>query len=250
MSDFFSRMGNLIKGAAENFIKGLEEDNPAAVIEAALAGHERRVDELSGQVSVLQRRIESRGRELSTLQAEQQRLETEAAALVKQDESKALEVLELKARLEEKAATLHTRLAEDEAQLERLKETWEETRAAHEKLKRERDGLLVQYHTNKQAAEQAALDGGIARDASSAALLNVREQVAKAEGVVKRAADEREARRKRAQEELEALKRQQGGAGGEPVTRTLDGSQAAAPSATPDSPAGAPEPGPVPKRTL
>lgn len=254
MSDFFSRMGNLIKGAAENFIKGMEEDNPEAVIQAALEGHTRRIGELSGQITLLQRRIENGERERSTLQAEQLRLEQEAARWVGLDEPKALELLELKARLDEKASALQTRLADDEAQLARMQETLEETRAAHDKLKRERDGLLVQYHSHKQAAEQSALDSGIPRDASSAALLNVREQVAKAEGVVKRAVDEREARRKRAQEELEALKRQSSsGNAGEPTSRSLEGGaspsagSSAAPAASPNAPS---EPSPVPKRTL
>lgn len=258
MSDFFSRIGNLIKGAAENFVKGLEEDNPEAVIQAALETQTRRVGELSGHVSSLTRRLEAQRTELGRLQIELGTLSAQAATIAGKDDAKALELLELKTRAQEKCDTLEKEIVENEGRLVDSTEALTRTKAELEKLKRDKDQMLVDYHSLQQKNELAAAEQGVATSAAFQAVQNVREQLGKAEGVLKQAADDKTLRRQKALAELEALKARQASGGPtatsvEPVQRTLDApgeapTPTAAESAT--SSASVDDEEPVPRRTL
>lgn len=258
MSDFFSRIGNLIKGAAENFVKGLEEDNPEAVIQAALDTQTRRVGELSGHVSTLTRRLEAQRTELGRLQTELGTLSAQAAAVAGKDDAKALELLELKTRAQEKCDTLEKEIVENEGRLVDTTEALTRTRAELEKLKRDKDQMLVDYHSLQQKNELAAADQGVATSAAFQAVQNVREQLGKAEGVLKQAADEKTLRRQKALADLEALKARQGSgnatpANTDPVQRTLEAPGESSPSGAPESatpPASAEDDDPLPRRTL
>lgn len=206
MADFFSRLGNLVKGAAENFIKGLESDNPEAVIESALQTQAARVSELSGHVSTLGRRIETRRKEISTLESEVAQLTSRAAALANSDEAQALAVIELKERTTERLTEAQRGLVEDEKRLDTTEETLARTKAEFEKLKREKDQLLVEFHSLSARNEHSNLEQGVPSSAAYQAVQNVRDSLNKAEDVLKKGRDDKEIRRLKAQAELEALK--------------------------------------------
>lgn len=263
MSDFFGRLGNLVKGAAENFMKGLENDNPEAVIQAALETQAERVSELSGHVATMTRRVENRRREIPELEQELVQLTSRAATLASTDEAQALQVLELKERTREKLETAQASLLEDQKRLDDTTEALARSKAELEKLKREKDQMLVDFHTLTQKNEQSALDQGVATSAAYQAVQNVRDSLGKADELLKKSRDDKEIRRQKALAELEALKQRkqpEGEATSSPEgavrTRSLDAPSPAEPSAnpgastTPAPSSSDPASSPIPRRSL
>lgn len=256
MSDFFGRIVNLVKGAAENLLSDLEKDNPEAVIEASLDALSKRHQELSGVIATQSRRVEQSRRELERLELDRDNLAEEASLLAKEDnDQRALEVVEGKQRLDERIVVLRDELGLQEDLLAESQRNQAELEQQLKGLKKEKDKLLADHHILGAAAERESLAQGVPQSAAFQAIQNVRDQLARAEGVLEKSAtqkaDTAADRRARAVAELEALKKggkaDSASAGASPVSRTLDG-----PSAESSAPASPPaEPGDaLPKRTL
>lgn len=258
MSDFFGRIVNLVKGAAENLLNDLEKDNPEAVLTSSMDVMHKRIAELDGIAAAQTRRIEQSRRELERLEMDRDNLQEEAAQLAKEeDNTRALEVVEGKQRLEERLVVLRDELNLQQDQLQETQKNRAELEQALKRLKKEKDKLLTDHHLLGAQAERAALAQGAPQSAAFQAIQSVKDQLDRAEGALARAGasavETASQRRARAQAELETLKRgsketpaasdAQSSASG-PVSRTLDAAPHSAPEPTDTAD------NPLPKRSL
>lgn len=177
---FFDRLGNMITGFLNLFIGKVEEQNPAAVYEAAIQERLKQHAKLKKAISNIVFLRNKTQDELDRIQVELQQTneELEGAMALNEDE---LAVL-----LIERQETLLSDLTIKEKELEKISGQAEESKeqlrifqGEIEKLKREKEEKLAQLENAKARVQiQEQLDG-LSLDADIQALNNVRDSISK-----------------------------------------------------------------------
>ncbi len=177
---FFARLGNLWKGFLSLTIKGLEEDHPEAVYEAAIQDRTKRYNELKKAVSglvylrnKLQSELEQKTKELAEIQAQI------PVAVESGEDEVALILIEKKDTLTSEIAGLKVELEKAEAQADEAKSGLIEFQGEIQKLKDEKERMLAKRASAQARIQiQESLDG-LSMEADLKALEGVRESIHK-----------------------------------------------------------------------
>ena len=179
MSDFFKRLGNVIKGAASEFISELESDNPREVAEAAALGAEGRYKEAMSRLASLRVQRDKLTAEKDKLSREIDDLTRQQLAIEASDPALALE-------LGTAIEPMNTRLGDLESQLSAVESASAELMTALPQIKagvgavrNEADLLVARKLSAEHEINAADLAAGTATDPVGRALQTVRTQVDK-----------------------------------------------------------------------
>ena len=215
---FFDRISALWKGTANQAISDIENNNPEAVYEAAIASREKRYQELkkaTAGITMLRNKTEE---DLQKASKELERVEGMIMAAVQGGEDDAALVL-----LQEKSS-LTSAIETHTSNLETLKTQSEDSMASLrqfqaelEKLKAEKHEMLAKVRTADAQVHIQDTITGLSQDGDTRGLANVRESIgrlaAEADGAAVDGASTRlnaQAKKKlaqaNAQAELDALK--------------------------------------------
>jgi phage shock protein A len=226
---FFARLGNMINGFLSLFVGKIEEQNPAAVFEAAIQDHKKKYQELKKAVSnivFLRNKSQSELDALKT-ELEQVSVDLQGAVVTNQDEL-ALILLEKQDQLNEAISSKEIELQSIAQQADSSMEQLRDFEARIQELKRQKDIKLAQLENAKARDTINEAMNGLSMDASTAALADVIESIDKrvtqadvsaelAENSLdKQIAQAREAGKKQQNKaRLEAMKQAQLGGGAE-----------------------------------
>ena len=177
---FFARLGNMITGFLNLFIGKIEEQNPAAVFEAAIQDHKVKYQDLKKAVSnivFLRNKCES---ELEALNAdlEQVKVDLQGAIVTNQDEL-ALILLKKQDQLEEAIQSKEIELQGVAKQAESSMEQLREFEARIQDLKKQRDIKLAQLENAIARDKINEAMSGLSTDASTTALAEVLDSIDK-----------------------------------------------------------------------
>lgn len=224
---FFARLTNMVNGFLSLFIGRIEEQNPAAVYEAAIVERKKTHKDLKKAISNIVFLRNKTENELTALEKdlENTTMELEGALATNQDEL-AIMLIEKKEGLEQSILSKQSELVGISKQAEDSMEQLQQFEAEIHKLKREKDQMLAKAaNADAQIKIQEALNG-LSLDADIEALTNVREAIDKKAAEAKVGAElvdnsldnkldklRKEGAKSRAHAKLEAMKkaRREGG---------------------------------------
>ncbi len=206
---FLDRVANLIRGAALSFVSDLERANPEAVIQAAIDAQSERIGQSARLISRLRRYRAELKKEQEDLLVESRSLSERAAGLASQDEARALELLERKHALLDRVAEIKATVAETDRKLDAAVQAQETARKDLEALKLEKTRMLAERRSAGIEDARAALRAGLPANATDAALATLRARIEGHDRVKARLDSARDARRRKAREELESLRHAQ-----------------------------------------
>ncbi len=207
--DYFSRISNLIRGAALSFVKDLERANPEIVLEGAIEAQQERIARTAMLINRLASYRAQLQREEAQLLQEVQRLEREAARLVHQDEEEALLRLEHKHAFLERIEEIRSTVAETTEKIAKAKRKQDRDQQDLERLKRERQRIQEEraLARTKQAKDDL-LD--VSPNAADMALLHLRERLDGRKKQRGSTSKVHERRRRKAEADLAALRKAAG----------------------------------------
>lgn len=176
----FQRFVNFFSGLFGNGISSLENTNPAAVYEAAIAERIRRHKDLKKAVSSI---VYLRNKTNEDLEAKEKELKEVAAqipvAVEEGEDEVALVLLQRQEGLTTSIASLKEELSKIESQAEEAKEALIQFQGEITKLQREKDEMLAKKATAEARIQIQESLSGFSVDADVQALENVRTSIHK-----------------------------------------------------------------------
>ena len=180
MAGFLARLSNLWKGFLSLFIADLENANPAAVYEAAIAERTEQYHRLKKGVSAIVHLRNKTQKQYDTKMAQLKDVNAQIPVAVESgDDEVALILLEKKEELEGALAGLEDELEKIKAQAENAKEGLITFQAEIRKLQREKDQMLAKKETAEARIAIQDQLSGLSMDADIKALDNVRTHIEK-----------------------------------------------------------------------
>lgn len=261
---FFDRISNVWKGKVSNSLSQMENRNPEAVYEAAIAERERNFKELKQAAAGIAQLRDKTREELEKSQRElSQVMPGIEVAVSEGDEDVALVLIQQKDSLEARIPELQHELEKLEGQAAETVEGLRAFRAEIDKLRREKDEMLARKASAEARIQTQETLSGISQDSDVKALANVRANIEQmhsdaneglldGDGVSMRHKVEKARERmaeSSARAQLEAMKAQLAGkkGGAEAPARTLGDPAPSSDEAPADEPAPEDE---APKRSL
>lgn len=176
----FQRFVNFFSGLFGNGMSSLENSNPAAVYEAAIAERIRRHKDLKKAVSSI---VYLRNKTNEELEAKEKELKEVAAqipvAVEEGEDEVALVLLQRQESLTASIASLKDELTKIETQAEEAKEALIQFQGEISKLQREKDEMLAKKATAEARIQIQESLSGFSVDADVQALENVRTSIHK-----------------------------------------------------------------------
>jgi phage shock protein A len=175
----FERWRNLMKGKLEMGMSKIEQNNPAAVYEAAIAERTTRWTELRGAVAGLARQRDQTKDQIDALERELRGLlpAVAAAARSEGEDEDAVALLTHKLAIEDKLTALREQHTSLETQVDEGKAALTAYREDLRALEAERDVAVAQHATATARVEANDLVSGLSDDAASEGLSSVRDHI-------------------------------------------------------------------------
>lgn len=176
----FQRFVNFFSGLFGNGMSSLENSNPAAVYEAAIAERIRRHKDLKKAVSSIVYLRNKTNEELEAKEKELKEVATQIPVAVEEGEDEvALVLLQRQEGLTTSIASLKDELTKIETQAEEAKEALIQFQGEITKLQREKDEMLAKKATAEARIQIQESLSGFSVDADVQALENVRTSIHK-----------------------------------------------------------------------
>lgn len=177
---FFARLANLWRGFLSLFVKGIEENNPEAVYEAAIQARILKHQELKKAASAIVYLRNKIDKEEDDVEAQLNEIKLQIPVAVEEGQDDvALVLIQKQEELESKHARLTAELQKVDRQAEDAKASLVAFQAEIQKLKREKDEKLAEKATAEARIQIQEQLSGLSLDADIQALDGVREAISK-----------------------------------------------------------------------
>lgn len=174
----FARIKNLVTGFFSLFVKGLEEDNPEIVYEAAIEKEKIRYSQLQKAAASLMRMRNDYEEKLKDAKSELDQVSKEAEAAVEMGEdAAALILIQRKNELLNEVHTLEAELASASKDVEKVKDDLISFKGRVKELMAEKEKMMAMKQTSEAKIRiQKSLDG-LSSEPDLKALDNVRDSI-------------------------------------------------------------------------